>query len=1279
MVKLHDINESAVFAWSDSAIPLIATGTLAGVIDDTFSSDSNLSIYSPFENNNNNNNNDNKTLSPIYKASAPSKFSSIEWNNEIIAAGLENSTIQLFNSSKLLNEKPSDLINSRISEYKKHSSPVLQVKFNPLQSNILGSSASKGEIFIWDLNKNISFNPGQAISPMSKISSLSWNNNKSHIFGTAGDSGFASIWDLKVKREVLQLNYSNINLSVLKWHPNQSTKLITASDNDNEPIILTWDLRNSSTPEKILKGHKKGILSLDWCLNDPNLLLSSGKDDSTYLWNPINGNHLATYPSLPNWIHETKFAPKIPEIFACASLSKNLLIQSLQDTSEPLLNKTQNKDENDFWNEISTTETQKPLIKINQSPIWLKRPISANFGYGGKLSISNNKIVKIVNISIKDESIDNSAKNMINAISTNNFNDLCNLKLNDSSLNKIKNSFNDWSLLKKILQKSSIESILNLKKDEEKVSDNNKNFQNDDSKSIFSDDLLDDNDDDDFFQQIGNSNLNKEELKFNKFIPQGNFNLNPESFDNNNDNDIDVDVEFEKKAVCLLLSKKDDELLDLCIENNHIMEALIISMNGSDELKDKAKSAFFSKFSSSSSFARLLYSTSNNSISDIVKNGNIESWMQIAESIINFSKDKSSFKVEMKLLGDRLLNSKIEDSRDHALSCYIIADSLDKVSNIWLSELKNYEDYYLLNSNEDGSKNTTFEARFKALGEIIEKIVVFFQSTSTNSLSEDLHDLGKIFVEYADSLVNFGHYELAYKLLNMISDSIPEIKIEKDRISKAFLTNINSNINKNIDRRQSTTSKYSTSIPLQQNIAINQQPSLTSSIPTTKTRKNPYVFSNTSSNRDLSENKYQTPSIINQQIPPSTNPYTSKSSINPYQPITSSTLASNTFNNNTNGSYQQINGTSNNPYAPKTALDSLKNPISNSMPPPLKKENVPPSFKKDVGGWNDLPSHLEPVIKPASISTLPPNPFVNHQRTSSSARNVSQALPIPPPPTSVKDGTGYLSPSLPALPLSRVPSIKNPYAPKPEVFQLPTVVTAKSPLIRTNEDQQFSQQQAPSPKILKNPYAPKTPSVNPYAPSSIPSQPPQQQQFYSQSIQTPPSQFQPLNNQFNAAPVSVSAPVPPPPPSYTKPVTQPPKVSGVLPPKTVSTPPPQSVSTPPTQSISTSSVQTSYEPIINILTKELEIVKPKIPEKFTKHVLDAEKRINILFAHLKNGDLLSDDVVNKLSHLATALDDSDFTKAKAIRDEISTGYPNECGDWMIGIKRLIALVEANSK
>lgn len=91
----------------------------------------------------------------------------------------------------------------------------------------------------------------------------------------------------------------------------KSTQLVTASDDDQNPIIYMWDLRNSRAPEKpllgaalskflIFAGHNKGVLSLSWSLQDSELLLSCGKDNRTLCWNPSTAEVIGeVFPPTP--------------------------------------------------------------------------------------------------------------------------------------------------------------------------------------------------------------------------------------------------------------------------------------------------------------------------------------------------------------------------------------------------------------------------------------------------------------------------------------------------------------------------------------------------------------------------------------------------------------------------------------------------------------------------------------------------------------------------------------------------------------------------------------------------------------------------------------------------------------------------------------------------------------------------------------------------------------------------------------------------------------------
>ena len=46
-MKLKEIHRTSTFAWSPLSTPLLATGTVAGALDESFSNDSQLEIWAP--------------------------------------------------------------------------------------------------------------------------------------------------------------------------------------------------------------------------------------------------------------------------------------------------------------------------------------------------------------------------------------------------------------------------------------------------------------------------------------------------------------------------------------------------------------------------------------------------------------------------------------------------------------------------------------------------------------------------------------------------------------------------------------------------------------------------------------------------------------------------------------------------------------------------------------------------------------------------------------------------------------------------------------------------------------------------------------------------------------------------------------------------------------------------------------------------------------------------------------------------------------------------------
>ena len=47
-----------------------------------------------------------------------------------------------------------------------------------------------------------------------------------------------------------------------------------------------WDLRFATAPMRVLEAHTRGVLSVAWCQQDSDLLLSAAKDNQVLCWNP---------------------------------------------------------------------------------------------------------------------------------------------------------------------------------------------------------------------------------------------------------------------------------------------------------------------------------------------------------------------------------------------------------------------------------------------------------------------------------------------------------------------------------------------------------------------------------------------------------------------------------------------------------------------------------------------------------------------------------------------------------------------------------------------------------------------------------------------------------------------------------------------------------------------------------------------------------------------------------------------------------------------------------
>uniref|UniRef100_A0A8C0FSN7 Protein transport protein Sec31A n=1 Tax=Bubo bubo TaxID=30461 RepID=A0A8C0FSN7_BUBBB len=403
-MKLKEIERTAVQAWSPANHhPIyLATGTSAQQLDASFSTNATLEIFEvDFRD---------PSLDMKQKGTLPAsnRFHKLIWGNfgngspessGVIIGGGDNGVLTMYSVHHILVSKSEPVI----GQTEKHSGPVRALDFNPFQSNLLASGANDSEIFIWDLNNfSVPMTPGAKSQPHEDISVVSWNRQVQHILSSAHPSGKAVVWDLRKNEPIIKVSdHSNrMHCSGMAWHPEVATQLVLSSEDDRLPVIQIWDLRFATSPLSQLEGHTRGVLSVSWCQADPELLLSSAKDNRILCWNPSMGEVVYELPIRSQWCFDVQWCPRNPSVFSAATFDGWINIYSVMGGNLEAQQKTQADKISSSFNNLDPFGTgqilpplqvpeqvaQTTLIPpLKKPPKWIRRPVGVSFAFGGKL------------------------------------------------------------------------------------------------------------------------------------------------------------------------------------------------------------------------------------------------------------------------------------------------------------------------------------------------------------------------------------------------------------------------------------------------------------------------------------------------------------------------------------------------------------------------------------------------------------------------------------------------------------------------------------------------------------------------------------------------------------------------------------------------------------------------------------------------------------------------------------------------------------------------------
>lgn len=849
-----------------------------------------------------------------------------------------------------------------------------------------------------------------------------------------------------------------------------------------------------------------------WCSQDPDLLLSCGKDNRTICWNPQTGQAYGEFPVVTNWTFQTRFNPHNPNFFATASFDGRVSVQTLQntrtETAEAIADQNQALDGEDFFAKAQT-QPQMSTFSLPKAPRWLERPCAASFGFGGRvISIGlaekgkRASKIKITPFEV-DEAVGNATETFENALKEGDLRTIC-VSRAESAANDTEKA--DWKVIEALMSENPKKSLIEYL-----------GFHNQTDGAA------------DGLAKLGLNNeseTNGEPAKEPRAPKkhkrmQSMFDATPEADSFLSDlsaskgartNDpfqifSGSESEAEKGITRALLLGEFEKAVDVALKEDRMSDAFMIAICGGQKCIEKAQEHYFSKHVEGPSYIRLLSSIAGKNLWDVVHNADLSNWKEIMATLCTFADDQE-FPDLCDALGDRLEERITDDksARKDASLCFLAGSKLEKVVAIWIEELRENEQ----RSIEAAAGTSSFSIHVRALQELIEKVTIFRQVTNFEDTERTKEDDWKLsilydkYIEYADVVATHGRLQIAQKYLDLVPEKHPEAEVARNRIKLATGQTA-------AQKQQATAATARATKPLPtQPSPFQAQPTFVPGAPAAPM-----------------QNPYAPPTVATPQ------------QANPYAPPTASAapqMAAQTAPQVSNP-YASLAGAA---YAPPVGYQTPQAPAYGAppraaVPPPPRASNQSPSTvtsytnATNLPAWNDLPEGFaKPVTSrrgtPATTAAPISSPFPNQsppitqgpppmtQRapsvppppkgTAPPPRMTSpaqQAFSVPPGPTPPPNPYASLPQAAPTIPAMGVPAPAS-IARGPSPYNAPPTVPpppnryAPNPAAQAGSPQ--FQQRAPippPPQAAASMYAPQqSPVANPYAPSTPPAAPVQQ-------------------------------------------------------------------------------------------------------------------------------------------------------------------------------------------
>ena len=771
------------------------------------------------------------------------------------------------------------------------------------------------------------------------------------------------------------------------------------------------------------------MLSLSWCPQDTDLLLSCGKDNRTICWNPnakkSQSEYYGEFPVVTNWTFQTRWSPHNPNLLATASFDGKISIQSIQNltpegSESASNNKVHTTDDEDFFSKAQS-QPQAASFSLKKAPKWLERPCGASFGFGGKIvsfkttkaalesqgekSEARQGSIRISAYAV-DADVETSTEAFENALKQNDLGSICKRRLSEANNDAEKA---DWEVINTLTAENPRKALieyLGFSGDESEAADGT-------SKLSVNGDQRDENGIDGtsstksnrlsaFFENTGEGDGFLSELAATKGAKTNNpFQIYSGS-----------ESEPDRRITRALLLGQFEKALDVCLQEDRMSDAFMIAICGGKPCIEKAQKTYFNQRSEGPKYLRLLASVVGKSLWDVVHNADLQNWKEIMASLCTYA-GAEEFPDLCEALGDRLEEQmrdgeNISGARKDASFCFLAGSKLEKAIAIWIAEMQEAE----RTASQGPDSSSSFSAHARSLQSLLEKVTIFREVTDFEDKERlatadwKLAPLYDLYTEYAEIVASQGQLQIAERYLDLLPDRYPAAEIAKNRVKQATKKSIPQPTARQPAPTARAAPRNQPNVPEFQS----QQASIQTRQLTTA---NPYAPSHPS------------------QVPP------------PYAPTSNGPYGGSAYPGQSGYQPTQMQQPprQQSQGPPPMYGSAIPNP---GVGPPPRNINAspsipPPSKAINMSNWNDLP---EDFIKPPSVSrrgtpgVVPAVPSQYGPAPGSTYGTQSKSTPsLPPPPKGVGGPPRTSSPAAgmghPSQPPERpTSSAANVYAPQ---------------------------------------------------------------------------------------------------------------------------------------------------------------------------------------------------------------------------------------------------------